>query len=83
MVSISQASFRTRIRNFFYKGSESKYIGFGGHVKSVAPTKLCGCWNESSHRISKRMDIAVSQLNLIYKTGGGSDLACESKFANP
>ena len=40
MVSISQASFRTRIRNFFYKESESKYIGFGGHVKSVAPTKL-------------------------------------------
>lgn len=29
------------------------------------------------------MDIAVSQLNLIYKTGGGSDLAFELKFANP
>ena len=45
--------------------------------------QLYGCWNENSCRISKWMDIAVSQLNLIYKTGGGSDLAWESEFANP
>lgn len=37
------ASLNHRLTSFFQRGTDSKYLGFAGHVVSIITTKFCSC----------------------------------------
>lgn len=61
MIHSSQASFRATVGNSFYERPESKHLRLPGPYELCCNYSTLPLWNESSHRISERMSMALSQ----------------------